>query len=208
MASQRVTRKQALAEEVAELSAEEVAAYRRVLEQEAAALLQGHADTAMQQEQQRPKRFKMYEDKEYADSNLFKCPRCYYPNYYPSDNRACNKLPCENCHLKFCIVCSKPESASCRCISAAWARSEDPEEANVEEDITPALADGTRIEVYWTEEDQWYVATATTWRWEKGDNGFKRRATHVVYDAVGHWRSTSYWHCLDGETWREHKANE
>ena len=74
--------------------------------------------------------------------------------------------------------------------------------------VAPALSRGTRIQVYWTEEQQWYTATATRWQWEEGDDGQRQRATHLVYDAVGAWPETKLWHCLDDVTWRTIGADE
>ena len=84
-----------------------------------------HAEAVTAQEEevrQRPKRQKVH----HANKNLvpgkdqFKCPRCFFLNLYA--DRACNKLTCGACDTAFCIACGKPASASCRCISAAWAR--------------------------------------------------------------------------------------
>ena len=74
--------------------------------------------------------------------------------------------------------------------------------------MTPALARGTRVQIYWTDEQQWYDATIAKWQWEEGDDGQRQRATHVVYDAVGVWPETKLWHCLDDVTWRTIDANE
>ena len=119
---------------VVKLDAEEVAARQRELAAERALLEQEHAEAvamqqAQEQEQRRSKRLKVFDKRESqrkcdANPDLFMCPQCHYPNYYPSDERACNKLECGNqtCRTKFCIVCGKPASASCQCISAGWAR--------------------------------------------------------------------------------------
>ena len=113
---------------VVKLCPEEIAEIQQVRGAEAAALLEQHAAAVRQQEEHhRSKRLKTYhenKDKEFSDADLFKCPRCYYPTYYPSDSRACNKLQCGNstCRTSFCIQCGKPATASCRCIAASWAR--------------------------------------------------------------------------------------
>jgi len=112
---------------VVKLCSVEVAAEQQARESEMATLLQQHTEAAQHQEQQRrATRLKMYhenKDKTFADP-MFKCPHCYYPNSYPREERACNKLQCGNstCCTKFCIVCGKAASASCACIAAAWAR--------------------------------------------------------------------------------------
>lgn len=113
---------------VVKLCPEEIAEIQQVRGAEAAALLEQHAAAVRQQEEQhRSKRLKTYhenKDKVFSDADLFKCPRCYFPTYYPSDSRACNKLQCGNstCRTSFCIQCGKPATASCRCIAAPWAR--------------------------------------------------------------------------------------
>ena len=51
---------------------------------------------------------------------------------------------------------------------------------------------------------------------ERGDDGEIQRATHVVYDAVGAWSSSTakqltYWHCLSDEAWavsEQHMSDE
>ena len=119
----RKTRHAAIAEEVREVSPAEVAVLRRAQAEESAALLEGNAVAAEQQgkeQQQRAKRVQIFEDRPITTPDTFKCPRCFYHNYYHT--RACNKLDCGNCHTKFCIVCGRPAAASCRCIAAAWAR--------------------------------------------------------------------------------------
>ena len=82
-----------------------------------------------EEEERRSKRRKVHDKRQSeakcaASRDFFMCPTCYYPCYYPEDERACNKLRCGEvtCKTEFCIVCGKPKSASCRCISAAWAR--------------------------------------------------------------------------------------
>ena len=78
------------------------------------------------------------------------------------------------------------------------------------------LPKGTRIRVYWTELDEWYEAAVLSSRMERGDDGEMQRATHVVYDAVGAWSSSTakqltYWHCLSDEAWavsEQHMSDE
>jgi hypothetical protein len=124
----RVTRRRAVELEVTELTTDDVVAMRQAREQDEAMQLQAHAEVAAKQEaERRSKRIKLYNRKESrkrCDGNpdLFMCPRCYYPNYYPVDEHTCNKLPCGMCSTIFCIACGKKASASCRCISAAWTR--------------------------------------------------------------------------------------
>ena len=72
------------------------------------------------------------------------------------------------------------------------------------DDILPPLDKGTRVDVFWTEERQWYTATVTSWCWEDGDDGHRQRATRMVYDAVEGWHAEPHWHCLDDVTWRIH----
>jgi hypothetical protein len=118
--------------DVVKLDVEEAATLKRALEAEQVLLDQKLiAAVASQQElqQRRSKRLKMYDQrvsqsKCATSRDFFMCPRCYYPCYYPQDERACNKLRCGNDTrgISFCIMCSKPASASCLCISAAWAR--------------------------------------------------------------------------------------
>ena len=80
------------------------------------------------EQQQRSKRQKTYDPNLPLGEHQYRCPRCHFRNFYPPETRACNKLTCgegtggHGCGLKFCVVCNKPASASCRCISAAWAR--------------------------------------------------------------------------------------
>ena len=69
------------------------------------------------------------------------------------------------------------------------------------------LATGARIEVYWTELQEWFSGTFTSSRVEEADGGGQQRSSRIVYDATGPWASCSakqltYWHCLDDETWR------
>jgi hypothetical protein len=118
---------------VVKLDAEEAAAKQRELVVEQSLREQGYEDDAVaaqqDHEQRRSKRLKMHNKRESqlkcaANGDLFMCPTCYYPSYYPRDERACNKLHCGNrtCGISFCIMCGKPASASCKCIAAAWAR--------------------------------------------------------------------------------------
>jgi hypothetical protein len=78
--------------------------------------------------------------------------------------------------------------------------------------VSPALAKGTRISIYWTEMDEWFACTILSTRMEKGDDGRPQRATHVQYDAQGAWatcgpKNLQFWHCLDDERWQpEHEA--
>ena len=110
--------------DVVEMSDSEAAAMRRAQAQEEAELLRRHQEAAaLQDRRQRSKRIEIYDkNKAVRTPDTFVCPTCFWHNYYPKDARACNKLACEKCHTKFCIACGKPASASCRCISAAWAR--------------------------------------------------------------------------------------
>ena len=69
------------------------------------------------------------------------------------------------------------------------------------------LKPGDKIEVYWTELQQWYGGTFTSSRLEDADGGGKQRSSRIVYDATGLWASCqakdlTYWHCLDDEQWR------
>ena len=70
------------------------------------------------------------------------------------------------------------------------------------------LNKGTRVEIYWTEMDNWYTATVTSSRKEVGDDGRLQVATRVVYDPVDRWGALAYWHCLDDERWRHIDATE
>ena len=120
--------------DIVELDAQEVVVMQRELAAERVQLEQGHAEAVAvqqehEQERRRSKRLRVYDKREsqrkcaeYRD--LFMCSTCYFPSYYPRGIRACNKLTCGNptCGINFCIICGKPASASCRCISAAWAR--------------------------------------------------------------------------------------
>ena len=120
-------------EEIQILDATEVETKERELAAERERLDREHAEAvamqqAQEQERRRSKRVKVFDKRESQrkcakNPNLFMCPKCYYPSYYPHDERACNKLRCGNstCDMRFCIVCGKPASASCKCISAAWA---------------------------------------------------------------------------------------
>ena len=111
--------------DVGEMSGSEAEAMRQAQAQEQAALLRRHQEAAaLQERRQRSTRIQIFDKKPIRTPDTFACPRCNCElhNYYPNDARACNKLACEKCHTKFCIVCNKPASASCRCISAAWAR--------------------------------------------------------------------------------------
>jgi hypothetical protein len=81
----------------------------------------------------------------------------------------------------------------------------DAEAARQAQHVAPALTRGTRVSVYWTEMEEWYAATVTSTRKVTGDDGRAQRDTHVMYDAVGPWRTKqqlAYWHCLDDEQWR------
>ena len=76
-------------EGVTEATAEEAAAMRREAAEAERVQLERHAEAAeRQQQEQRDKRITMYPDEEPTKPDLFKCPRCFYHNYYPSDDRA------------------------------------------------------------------------------------------------------------------------
>ena len=65
---------------------------------------------------------------------------------------------------------------------------------------SPPLPKGTRISVFWTDMEEWYRGTVTSSRMDSTDDGTKYRATRIVYDSVGAWRTQrSYWHSLDDE---------
>ena len=71
----------------------------------------------------------------------------------------------------------------------------------------PPLTAGTRVEVFWTEINEWFSGTFTSSRVEDADGGGKQRSSRIVYDATGPWASCNakqltYWHCLDDEMWR------
>ena len=56
---------------------------------------------------------------------------------------------------------------------------------------------GARVEVFWTDEGQWFAGTAGVTRVDG--------ATRVVYDPCGQWTRPSdlvEYHILHGETWR------
>ena len=111
------------ASDLVEMTESEAAAMRQAQAQEEAHLLRRHQEAAaLQERRQRSARTQIFDKKPIRTPDTFECPRCNWHNYYPKDARACNKLACEKCHTKFCIVCGKAASASCRCISAAWAR--------------------------------------------------------------------------------------
>ena len=68
------------------------------------------------------------------------------------------------------------------------------------------LKRGERVEVFWTDMNQWFAGTFRTSRIEPADGGGTQRASCVVYDATGVWAQSSvkqltYWHCLDDEQW-------
>ena len=68
------------------------------------------------------------------------------------------------------------------------------------------LKRGERVEVFWTDMNQWFAGTFKTSRVEPADGGGTQRASCVVYDAAGVWAHSSvkqltYWHCLDDEQW-------
>ena len=54
---------------------------------------------------------------------------------------------------------------------------------------------GARVEVYWTEERQWFAGTVGATRRTDG-------ATRILYDAYGVWPAHSYFHVLAIEYWR------
>jgi len=88
---------------------------------EAARQEQQHMEAAQsQQETQRAKRVKVYDQHAPCHEDEYKCPQCFFRNFYLRD--ACNKLSCGNCGTSFCVKCGKPATASCRCIAAGWAR--------------------------------------------------------------------------------------
>ena len=71
----------------------------------------------------------------------------------------------------------------------------------------PPLKKGERLEVYWTEDRQWFPATFVSSLVEEADGGGKQRTSRVLYDAVGLWANCNkkdlmYAHCLDDEIWR------
>lgn len=71
----------------------------------------------------------------------------------------------------------------------------------------PPLDKGARVEVYWTELQEWYSGTYRQCRKEAADDGGMQYASQIVYDAVGNWETCSakeltYWHCLDDELWK------
>ena len=50
--------------------------------------------------------------------------------------------------------------------------------------------------------DEWYNATHLSTRKVRDDDGEVAYESHVVYDAVGEWTSTTkYWHRLNDEQW-------
>ena len=57
-------------------------------------------------------------DKVYTTPNTYKCPTCYYPNFYERD--ACNKLSCGNCEKMFCVVCLQPALQACSHLYSAY----------------------------------------------------------------------------------------
>ena len=72
--------------------------------------------------------------------------------------------------------------------------------------VSAPLKAGTRISVFWTEMNEWFVGTYQCSRVETSDNGDEQRASCVVYDATGPWakcsrRNSTFWHCLDDEQW-------
>ena len=69
------------------------------------------------------------------------------------------------------------------------------------------LTTGARVEVFWTELNEWFKGTFTSSRVEDADGGGKQRSSRIVYDATGPWaacnaKQLTYWHCLDDEMWR------
>ena len=114
---------------VVKVCPEEVAVMQRASDEWEARLLERQAEASQHQQEEQSRRstqtqiYQENKNKKFADP-VFKCPRCYYRNYYPSEQRSCNKLECGNtaCAIKFCIACGKQATASCRCISAPWAR--------------------------------------------------------------------------------------
>ena len=69
-------------------------------------------------------------------------------------------------------------------------------------DAHPNLGKGARISVYWTEMDEWYEATHLSTRKVRDENGETVHESHVQYDAVGEWKTTTkYWHRLADEEW-------
>jgi hypothetical protein len=71
----------------------------------------------------------------------------------------------------------------------------------------PPLKKGERLEVYWTEDRQWFPATFVSSLVQEADGGGKQRTSKVLYDAIGLWENCSkkdlmYAHCLDDEIWR------
>ena len=71
---------------------------------------------------------------------------------------------------------------------------------------SPPLAKGTRARVSACTGPTWIngstALSLASSGLEDGDDGHKQRATHILYDAVGPWRTAmqlSYWHCLDEE---------
>ena len=59
----------------------------------------------------------------------------------------------------------------------------------------PTPACGTRVQIYWTDEDRWFSGTLGRTRRADG-------ATRVMYDAVDAWPAQPAYHVLATETWR------
>ena len=71
----------------------------------------------------------------------------------------------------------------------------------------PPLKKGERLEVYWTEDREWFPATFISSAIEEADGGGRQRTSRILYDAVGLWgachkKDLIYAHCLDDEIWR------
>ena len=112
-AEPRVTRSRALAEDIQFLHENEVRAMRMQVAEEETRLHARHAEAARMQEDRNRKRVRTFDpNKLYNNENVFKCPHCFYPNYYERD--ACNKLRCDNCNKAFCVVCLKLASLACK----------------------------------------------------------------------------------------------
>ena len=76
------------------------------------------------------------------------------------------------------------------------------------EDAAPepalALANGTKVRVYWTDLRKWYTATVVSSKAAKDERGQPYRLTKLKYDAADGWttdKELTYSHCLDDETW-------
>ena len=53
---------------------------------------------------------RIYDDVPCTKPDMYKCPRCYFHNFYRKDK--CNKLTCGNCDKPFCMMCFLPSSTT------------------------------------------------------------------------------------------------